>query len=83
MIVKQFFEALMAGKRLSNAAAWKNAQNAINLLAVIIGFAVSFLPEQFAFGESDITALATAAAIIGAAIVNGYLTVATSKKVGI
>lgn len=74
------FNALKAGESLAHSETWKNFQVATNALMVLITCAVVFLP-QFVITEDTVRSLATAIAIIGG-IVNGYFTVATTKKIG-
>ena len=83
-MIGQLFEALQSGKELSNPATWKNRQNTINLLVVLIG-ALAYLanlatgvpiPQDVVNGVAEIVAI-----ILG--LVNAYLTTATSKKVGL
>ncbi len=77
-LVLHGFDALKAGKSLNNVAAWKNVQVVGSLLAALLGIAASL---GYNFGLTDQQIYGLAAGI--AALVNGYLTLATSKKVGI
>lgn len=76
-------EALYVGKSLKNPEKWKNLQTALNggLLTVFIALG-KLLPETLHLTDADLYQIAEAAGIIGVAI-NGYLTHATSDKVGI
>ena len=75
-------EVLYVGKSLKNPAKWKNLQTAMNggLLAVFVAIA-KLLPDTMNLSDADAYQIAEAAGIIGV-MVNGYLTHATSDKVG-
>jgi hypothetical protein len=83
MIVK-IFDAMRAGRELSNPAAWKNRQTTINLLVVLLSAAAYLInilsgkaiPDEVVKGAAEVIAI-----ILG--LVNAYLTTATSKKVGL
>ena len=77
-LVLHGFDALKAGKSLNNVAAWKNVQVIGSFLAALLGIAASL---GYNFGLTDQQIYGLAAGI--AALVNGYLTLATSKKVGL
>lgn len=72
------FQAIRIGNELVNSKDWKNAQVIASLITAILGVAwamgyrIDVLPD-------DILAIASAIA----ASVNAYLTIATSKKIGI
>jgi len=76
-------EALYVGKSLNNPAKWKNLQTAMNggLLVVFVSLA-KLLPDTMHLSDADAYQIAEAAGIIGV-MINGYLTHATSDKVGI
>lgn len=74
------FGALKAGESLAHSETWKNVQVATNALMILITCAMVFLP-QLGLTEDTAQSLAAAIAIIGG-IVNGYFTVATTKKIG-
>jgi len=75
-------EVLYQGKSLKNPAKWKNLQTVMNggLLAVLVAMA-KLLPETMHLSDADAYQIAEAVGIIGV-MVNGYLTHATSEKVG-
>lgn len=78
------FEAMKAGKELSNPATWKNRQTAFNLLVVVLT-AVAYL-SNLATGVTipdDVVKAAAEIIAIVLGLVNAYLTTATSKKVGL
>ncbi len=77
-LIKHGFRALESGKTLRNVEAWKNVQVVGSLLAALLGIAASF---GYNFGLTDQQVYGLAAGI--AAIVNGYLTIATTDKIGI
>ncbi len=71
---------LMAGESLANPAIWKNRQQAVNALVIIAGV-MSPLLSMLGLTADDVLTLVTGIAIIGG-FVNGYLTVATTDKIG-
>jgi len=71
-----WWRVLCKGYELSNAAAWKNVQNAINIVAGILFVFVQ--NYQLPVDEKLVNLLA--GGIV--AVVNIVLTIATSKKVG-
>lgn len=75
-------QALRAGKELTNAAAWKNRQNAIN---AVVGLLVLAASVANAYGmEIQLTDdLVTGIATGVWAVVNLYLTTATTSKIGL
>jgi hypothetical protein len=72
-----WWQVLYKGYELSNAAAWKNVQNAINIIAGILFVVVQ--SYQLPIDKDTVTLLA--GGIV--ALVNIVLTVVTSKKVGL
>lgn len=76
--VKYVLEALRVGKSLVNVAAWKEAQGITSFLVAAVAVVRAFGVD---FGIDDSTLAAAGVAI--AALVNTYLTFATSKKVGL
>lgn len=72
--------ALIAGESLADPAIWKNRQMVINALMTIAGV-LSPVLTLLGFSADDVLVLVTAAAIIGG-VINGYLTVATTDKIG-
>jgi hypothetical protein len=76
--------ALNAGKELQNVKGWKNVQATSNGLAVILGLVVALIqlkwPDVYVT-DAQLLELVTWLAT-GMAGVNGYLTVATTKKIG-
>ena len=83
MIVK-IFQALQAGQELRNPAAWKKGQNLINLCALVITGIVAVLRVQFPdLPMTDEQIVEIASILAGLlAVINGYITTATSKKIG-
>jgi hypothetical protein len=82
---KKFFEVMMLGKELSDPATWKNRQAVLNVLGGLLSFLVWGLAQKgikLDISEDAYTAIATGIFTLYG-IVNGYLTVATSKKVGL
>jgi uncharacterized membrane protein len=79
MLIKAW-KAMRAGEILANPEKWKNRQALINALAAILSFGVLVTPLDIE--PQDIILLAGAlATILG--LVNSYMTVATSEKVGL
>lgn len=81
----EMLDALRAGAVLADPALWKRRQNAINALVAALGAA---LAVAAAFGlridasQEDLVTIASG--IFGVvALANGYLTTATSTKIGI
>jgi hypothetical protein len=77
MSIFDWWQVLYKGYELSNAAAWKNVQNAINIIAGILFIVVQ--SYQLPIDKDTVTLLA--GGIV--ALVNIVLTVVTSKKVGL
>lgn len=77
-----FFRAFRKGAELSNAAVWKDAQQAGNavagLLAILLAIATAF---GYPLAMDEVTLLAVAGGI--GHFGNWVLTVVTSKKVGL
>jgi hypothetical protein len=71
-----WWQVLYKGYALSNAAAWKNVQNAINVIAGILFVIVQSYNLPI---DKDMVNLLAGGIV---AIVNIFLTVATSEKVG-
>jgi hypothetical protein len=72
-----WWQVIYKGYELSNAAAWKHVQNAINVVAGILFFVVQ--NYQLPIDKDMVNLLA--GGIV--AVVNIILTIATSKKVGL
>lgn len=71
-------DVLQKGKRLSNVVAWKNVQLVTNALVAVVVLLRAF-GIDLGFSESDIGAIASVIVVV----VNAYLTLATTNKVGI
>lgn len=85
MLIKDFFDAFTAGKELSNATAWKNAQLVTAKLTVLLGAALAIAA---AFGhtvpltsEQVVTIAGAVAAVVG--LFNGTATVVSTKRIGL
>jgi hypothetical protein len=72
--------ALRAGESLADPATWKQRQLRLNALLAILWLLAKLLPVELA--PDDIDALANGIGMIGGTLVNGYLTVATTVKIG-
>lgn len=73
--------ALHEGEALKDPHIWKNRQAVVNILVTIAGAVLMFLPEGLEVSEADIHTIAVGVATLGG-LVNSYLTIATSDKVG-
>jgi len=84
-LLKNILPALQAGKIISNPAEWKHKQNITSALVAILGFILAVLPfvgVKLEISAEDVAMLAGGiAAILG--VLNGVITTATSKKVGL
>jgi hypothetical protein len=76
-VVQRGFDALKIGKSLLHVEAWKNAQAITSLLAALVAV-LRACGVDFGIDDSVLTAIGVGIA----ALVNSYLTIATSKKVG-
>ncbi|MGZ5056450.1 MAG: hypothetical protein ACXWAT_16115 [Methylobacter sp.] len=74
------FRALRAGESLTKAATWKQRQLRLNALLPLVYLLAHFLPVDIT--PDDVDAIATGVGIIGMGLVNGYLTLATTVKIG-
>lgn len=77
-VIQRGLEALKIGKSLLHVEAWKNAQ-VIGSLLVALAAVVRACGVDFGIDDSTLAAIGVGIA----ALVNSYLTLATSKKVGI
>jgi len=85
MLIKNFTEAFKAGKALSNAATWKNAQLVGSKLAILFGF---LLPLAKVFGYLEGVTIEDAVVVASAVTVlvgvfNGTATVVSTDKIGL
>lgn len=74
------YRVLHAGESLADPATWKNFQLLVNAALGVIGVIAGMHPE-WALSEGDINALAIGCGIVGF-VANGYLTMATTEKIG-
>lgn len=77
-IIPAAFDALKKGKRLNSVVAWKNVQIVTNMLAAVVVL-LRALGIDLGLSDSDIDSVAGAIVVI----INVYLTLATTNKVGI
>lgn len=77
-IIPAAFDALQKGKRLNNVVAWKNVQIVTNMLAAVVVLLRAF-GIDLGLSASDIDTVAGSIVVI----INVYLTLATTNKVGI
>lgn len=83
--IPAILRALKAGEELKDPAKWKNVQNSMNVLA-IIGTAVitvlrTWFPDLMVSDEELVVYSTIGANIL--LLANGYLTTATTKKIGV
>jgi hypothetical protein len=76
--VKAAFSVLLVGHQLSKPGAWKSGQLWGSLLIALIGLAEAF---GFLIQVSDDAALGFAMTAVG--LINAFVTVATTKKIGV
>lgn len=76
-LVPAVFRVLQAGQALNNQAAWKQVQNIVNLLAALVAVAAAF---GYTIPASSDDLAIVAGGIV--ALVNIYLTVATTDRIG-
>lgn len=74
--------ALRYGSSLTDPAIWKNRQILLNALIGLLGAVAYFLPAGMEMSHEDVLAIAGGVAAVGG-LLNGYLTAATSTKVGL
>lgn len=79
--IASIFNALKPGESLLHAETWKNVQVTTNALAIVLTCVMIFAP-QLGLTTDDVQNLAAGIALIGG-VVNGYFTIATTKKIGI
>jgi hypothetical protein len=72
--------ALIAGESLADPATWKNRQQRVNALMTIVMVAAPLFP-MLGLTADDVLTIVEAIGIVGG-LVNGYLTVATTDKIG-
>jgi hypothetical protein len=75
-----FCRALRAGESLADPATWKTRQLRLNAILAILYLLAKFLP--FELTPDDFEAIASTLALLGG-LINSYLTVATTEKVGL
>jgi hypothetical protein len=76
--VKAAFSVLLVGHQLSRPGAWKSGQLWGSLLIALIGLAEAF---GFLIQVSDDAAIGFAMTVVG--LINAFVTVATTKKIGV
>ncbi|MDI1362500.1 hypothetical protein [Methylotenera sp.] len=79
--ISLIFKALNQGESLFHVETWKNVQLVTNAITAILMVVVVFVP-QLNLTPETIQDLASGIALIGG-VINGYLTVATTKKIGL
>ena len=76
-ILKSVFAVLMKGNEFTNAGAWKNVQVLGSFVIALFGLAASF---GYDFGLTEEQIYGGVGFVL--AVFNGYLTIATTKKIG-
>jgi len=76
--IKAAFSVLLVGREIARPGAWKNGQLWGSLLIALIGLAEAF---GFLIQVSDDAAIGFAMTVIG--LINAFVTVATTKKIGV
>lgn len=74
------FAALRHGASLTDPALWKQRQNTVNILVAFLGAVFVLFPVEVS--REDLELLATGGAVL-LGLLNGYLTTATSEKLGL
>jgi uncharacterized membrane protein len=84
-LLTSLWGALQAGKMISNPAEWKHKQNITSALIAVLGFILAALPlvgVKLEISAEDVASMAGGIAVI-LGVLNGIITTATSKKVGL
>lgn len=81
--IKYAFSVLKEGNQLSHVEGWKNIQLVTNLLYLVFTITVQFLPQLGVLGSEEVATTINLLATTIAAIINSYLTVATTEKIGL
>lgn len=76
-IIKSVFTVLTKGNELTHAGAWKNVQVLGSFVIALFGLAASF---GYDFGLTEEQIYGGVGFVL--AVFNGYLTIATTKKIG-
>ena len=83
-ILPEAMKALKAGEELKDAKGWKNVQNTANVLGIVLASAAVVLRTwwpEFSLDDDQLIALSAVGANV-LFLINGYLTTATTKKLG-
>lgn len=78
--IAAIFAALRYGSSLTDPALWKRRQNTINAVVGLLGAIVVLFPLEIS--REDLEMVAGGVAVL-LGLLNGYLTTATSDKVGL
>jgi hypothetical protein len=81
-VIKYSFSVLKEGHQLANVEGWKNIQLVTNILYLVVTIASQFLPQLGVIDSEQMTTTINLISSAIAAIVNCYLTAATTKKIG-
>lgn len=85
MNLATLFKALQAGQELKNPEKWKKGQNLINLVsALLAGIIAAARLAGLDIPMTDEQLIEVATIVAGVlALINGYLTTATTQKIGV
>lgn len=81
--VKYAFSVLKEGNQFSHVEGWKNVQLVTNLLYLVFTITVQFLPQLGVIESEELATTINLLATTIAAVINSYLTVATTEKIGL
>ena len=84
-MITAILDVLRIGQQLKNPDVWKHGQNLVSLLTTLFGSLVILLHSfgyNITISDADVSTLAGAVAII-VGIINGFITTASSDKIGI
>jgi hypothetical protein len=82
----KLWNALKAGEELGQAATWKNVQASTNALVLIMGLlfsGLSYFGISIEVQNEQLVDICKGIATVGFLAMNTYLTMATSKKIGV
>jgi hypothetical protein len=75
----QLLDVLKKGQEIQNPAFWKRVQNYVNLVSIISPTIILLFPDMAPFFSIEKLAIISTTV----AGINGYLTVATTGKIGL
>lgn len=81
--VKYAFSVLKEGNQLSNVEGWKNIQLVTNLLFLAVTILTQVFPQLAVIDGEELATTINSIATTIAFLVNAYLTVSTTEKIGL